>query len=83
MLRIGRKKCLKCLFTFLDPPPSWKKCVKCLIYPYYRVIGTLLDNGGNTHSNDVDKANLLNSYFIIEVKVKTKARLSHPAENAN
>ena len=29
----------------------------------HRGICTLLDNAGNTHSNGVDKANLLNNYF--------------------
>ena len=29
-----------------------------------RGVGTLLDNAGNTHCNDLDKANLLNNYFI-------------------
>ena len=29
----------------------------------HRGIGTLLDNAGNTHGNDLDKANLLNNYF--------------------
>ena len=29
----------------------------------HRGIGSLLDNAGNTHGNDLDQANLLNNYF--------------------
>ena len=41
---------------------SFYKYANCKI-SNHRGIGTLLDNAGNTYSNDLGKANVLNNYF--------------------